>query len=118
MRSRFSKASETSRRARRAFRTRTFCFPTSSAQPRFRSSIRTSACGTRGGTSAILSAFLALAKDPADEIEISLVTGETDKVQYKQEQLLMLKALKDAAESVGSSFESPSTTEARSLDRH
>ncbi len=45
--------------------------------------------------------LLALAKDPADEIEISLVTGETDKVQYKQEQLLMLKALKDAAESVG-----------------
>lgn len=45
--------------------------------------------------------LLALAKDPADEIEISLVTGETDKVQYKHEQLLMLKALKDAAESVG-----------------
>lgn len=45
--------------------------------------------------------LLALAKDPAEEIEVSLITGETDRPHQKQDQLLMLKSLKDAAESVG-----------------
>ncbi len=45
--------------------------------------------------------LLALSKDPSDEVHIDLVTTETDKLQFKQEQLLMLKALKDAADSVG-----------------
>ncbi|MEW1975436.1 BREX system Lon protease-like protein BrxL [Microbacterium profundi] len=45
--------------------------------------------------------LLALAKDPADEIEVTLVTGETDKPHQKHDQLLMLKSLKDAADAVG-----------------
>ena len=45
--------------------------------------------------------LLALSKDPSDEVHIDLVTTETDKVQFKLDQLMMLKALKDAADSVG-----------------
>lgn len=47
--------------------------------------------------------MLASAKDPADEISVKLVTKE-DKPEYLQQQLLMLKAIQDGAESVGIKF--------------
>lgn len=47
--------------------------------------------------------LLASAKDPADEISVMLVTKE-DKPEYQQQQLLMLKAIQDGAESVGIKF--------------
>jgi len=50
-----------------------------------------------------LLAMLAAAKDPADEISFTLATKE-DKPEYEQQQLLMLKAIQDAAESVGIKF--------------
>ena len=50
-----------------------------------------------------LLAVLASAKDPADEISVKLVTKE-DKPEYLQQQLLMLKAIQDGAESVGIKF--------------
>ncbi|WP_394194960.1 BREX system Lon protease-like protein BrxL [Microbacterium foliorum] len=45
--------------------------------------------------------LLALAKEPAEAIEVTLITGETDKPHQKHDQLLMLKSLKDAADAVG-----------------
>jgi ATP-dependent Lon protease len=50
-----------------------------------------------------LLAVLASAKDPADEISVTLVTRE-DKPEYQQQQLLMLKAIQDGAASVGIKF--------------
>ncbi|CPV54860.1 Uncharacterised protein [Mycobacteroides abscessus subsp. abscessus] len=50
-----------------------------------------------------LLAMLASAKDPADEISVTLVTKE-DKPEYQQQQLLMLKAIQDGAASVGIKF--------------
>jgi ATP-dependent Lon protease len=50
-----------------------------------------------------LLAALAAAKDPADEISVTLVTKE-DKPEYEQQQLLMLKAIQDGAASVGIKF--------------
>ncbi len=50
-----------------------------------------------------LLAALAAAKDPADEICVTLVTKE-DKPEYEQQQLLMLKAIQDGAASVGIKF--------------
>ena len=50
-----------------------------------------------------LLALLASAKDPADEISVTLVTKE-DKPEYEQQQLLMLKAIQDGADSVGIKF--------------
>lgn len=50
-----------------------------------------------------LLAVLASAKDPADEISVTLVTKE-DKPEYQQQQLLMLKAIQDGAASVGIKF--------------
>jgi ATP-dependent Lon protease len=50
-----------------------------------------------------LLALLASAKDPADEIAVTLVTKE-DKPEYEQQQLLMLKAVQDGAASVGIKF--------------
>lgn len=47
--------------------------------------------------------LLASAKDPADEISVTLVTKE-DKPEYQQQQLLMLKAIQDGAASVGIKF--------------
>jgi len=50
-----------------------------------------------------LLAVLASAKDPADEISVTLITKE-DKPEYQQQQLLMLKAIQDGAASVGIKF--------------
>jgi ATP-dependent Lon protease len=50
-----------------------------------------------------LLAVLASAKDPADEISVTLVTKE-DKPEYQQQQLLMLKAIQDGAATVGIKF--------------
>ncbi|WP_084182320.1 BREX system Lon protease-like protein BrxL [Mycolicibacterium austroafricanum] len=50
-----------------------------------------------------LLAILASAKDPADEISVTLVTKE-DKPEYEQQQLLMLKTIQDGAASVGIKF--------------
>ncbi|MGV0731534.1 BREX system Lon protease-like protein BrxL [Mycolicibacter sinensis] len=50
-----------------------------------------------------LLALLASAKDPADEIAVTLVTKE-DKPEYEQQQLLMLKAIQDGAASAGIKF--------------
>lgn len=50
-----------------------------------------------------LLALLASAKDPADEISVTLVTKE-DKPEYEQQQLLMLKAIQDGAAPAGIQF--------------
>lgn len=50
-----------------------------------------------------LLALLASAKDPAEEISVTLITKE-DKPEYEQQQLLMLKAIQDGAASVGIKF--------------
>ena len=50
-----------------------------------------------------LLAVLASAKDPADEISVTLITKE-DKPEYQQQQLLMLRAIQDSAASVGIKF--------------
>lgn len=47
--------------------------------------------------------LLASVKDPADEIQVTLVTKE-DKPEYEQQQLLMLKAIQDGAATVGIKF--------------
>jgi len=50
-----------------------------------------------------LLALLASAKDPADEIDFTLVTKE-DNGQFQQQHLLMLKEIQDGAASVGIKF--------------
>lgn len=55
----------------------------------------------QGRNLADLLSLLASAKDAADEIDVLLVTTEERKVEFKQNQLLMLKAIKDASDSVG-----------------
>lgn len=50
-----------------------------------------------------LLALLATAKDPADEISVTLVTKE-DAGQFQQQHLLMLKDIQDGAASVGIKF--------------
>lgn len=55
----------------------------------------------QGRNLADLLSILASAKEDADEIEVVLVTTEESKADFKQRQLLMLKAIKDASDSVG-----------------
>ncbi|MDH3005695.1 BREX system Lon protease-like protein BrxL [Gordonia alkanivorans] len=55
----------------------------------------------QGRNLADLLSLLASAKDAADEIDVVLVTTEEPKVEFKQNQLLMLKAIKDASDAVG-----------------
>ncbi|OYO20879.1 TIGR02688 family protein [Enemella dayhoffiae] len=50
-----------------------------------------------------LLALLAAAKDPADEIAVTLVTKE-DRSEYAQQHLLMLKDIQDSAATVGVQF--------------
>lgn len=50
-----------------------------------------------------LLSLLALTKDPADEITVTLVTKE-DKSNFQQQHLLMLKAIQDGAASAGIKF--------------
>ncbi len=50
-----------------------------------------------------LLALLAAAKDPADEIAVTLVTKE-DRGEYEQQHLLMLKDIQDSAATVGIQF--------------
>lgn len=45
--------------------------------------------------------LIALAKNPADEVVVELVTTQTDKEQYKKDQLERLLALRDSAGSFG-----------------
>lgn len=55
----------------------------------------------QGRNLADLLSLLAAAKDDADEIEVELVTTEEPKVEFKHNQLLMLKSIKDASDAVG-----------------
>ncbi|WP_042377464.1 BREX system Lon protease-like protein BrxL [Gordonia alkanivorans] len=55
----------------------------------------------QGRNLADLLSLLASAKDAADEIDVILVTTEEPKVEFKHNQLLMLKAIKDASDAVG-----------------
>lgn len=55
----------------------------------------------QGRNLADLLSLLASAKDDADEIDVELVTTEEPKTEFKQRQLIMLKAIKDASDSVG-----------------
>ncbi len=55
----------------------------------------------QGRNLADLLSLLASAKDDADEIDVEIVTTEEPKVEFKQRQLLMLKAIKDASDAVG-----------------
>jgi ATP-dependent Lon protease len=45
--------------------------------------------------------LIALAKEPADEVAIELVTTQTDKEQFKKDQLERLVALREASQSFG-----------------
>ncbi|MGP6172184.1 BREX system Lon protease-like protein BrxL [Microbacterium sp. A204] len=55
----------------------------------------------QGRNLADLLSLLAAAKDDADEVDVELVTTEESKVEFKQNQLLMLKSIKDASDAVG-----------------
>ncbi|WOO96731.1 BREX system Lon protease-like protein BrxL [Micrococcus terreus] len=55
----------------------------------------------QGRNLADLLSLLAAEKDDADEIEVELLTTEEPKVEYKHNQLLMLKSIKDASDAVG-----------------
>lgn len=55
----------------------------------------------QGQNLADLLSLIALSKDAAEEIDVLLVTSEESKVEYKQGQLIMLKLIKDASDSVG-----------------
>lgn len=55
----------------------------------------------QGRNLADLLSLLAATKDDADEIEVALVTTEEPKAEFKQRQLLMLKDIKDASDTVG-----------------
>ena len=55
----------------------------------------------QGRNLADLLSLLATVKDDADEIDVMLVTTEEPTTEYKQRQLLMLKAIKDASDAVG-----------------
>lgn len=55
----------------------------------------------QGRNLADLLSLLATAKDDADEIDVELITTEDPKVEFKQNQLLMLKSIKDASDAVG-----------------
>ena len=55
----------------------------------------------QGRNLADLLSLLATAKDDADEIDVALVTVEETRVEYKHNQLLMLKSIKDASDAVG-----------------
>ncbi|MCH8559663.1 BREX system Lon protease-like protein BrxL [Nesterenkonia sp. DZ6] len=48
-----------------------------------------------------LLSLLAAVKDDADEISVELVTTEEPKIEFKHNQLLMLKSIKDASDAVG-----------------
>ncbi|MGO3778005.1 MAG: BREX system Lon protease-like protein BrxL [Canibacter sp.] len=55
----------------------------------------------QGRNLADLLSLLATAKDDAEEIDVALVTAEETRVEYKHNQLLMLKSIKDASDAVG-----------------
>ena len=55
----------------------------------------------QGRNLADLLSLLATAKDDSEEIDVVLVTTEEPKVEFKHNQLLMLKSIKDASDSVG-----------------
>lgn len=55
----------------------------------------------QGRNLADLLSLLATAKDDADEIDVVLVTTEERKAEFKHNQLLMLKSIKDASDAVG-----------------
>jgi ATP-dependent Lon protease len=55
----------------------------------------------QGRNLADLLSLLATAKDDADEIDVELVTTEEPKAEFKHNQLLMLKSIKDASDAVG-----------------
>lgn len=55
----------------------------------------------QGRNLADLLSLLAAAKDDADEIDVMLVTTEEPKAEFKANQLLMLKSIKDASDAVG-----------------
>ncbi|PJI93563.1 BREX system Lon protease-like protein BrxL [Luteimicrobium subarcticum] len=55
----------------------------------------------QGRNLADLLSMLALAKDAADEIDVRLTTSEEPKPDFKQQQLLMLKSIKDASDASG-----------------
>ncbi len=55
----------------------------------------------QGRNLADLMGLLAVAKDVAEEIDVTLVTTEEDKVEFKQKQLEMLVEIRNAAESFG-----------------
>ncbi|WP_328660723.1 BREX system Lon protease-like protein BrxL [Nocardia salmonicida] len=55
----------------------------------------------QGRNLADLLSLFAAAKDDAEEIDVVLVTTEQPKAEFKQSQLLMLKAIKDASDAVG-----------------
>lgn len=55
----------------------------------------------QGRNLADLLSLLASAKDDGDEIDVELVTSDEPKEEFKQRQLIMLKAIKDASDAVG-----------------
>ncbi|WP_084634624.1 BREX system Lon protease-like protein BrxL [Propionicicella superfundia] len=55
----------------------------------------------QGRNLADLLSLLAAAKDDADEIDVDLITTEEPKAEFKRNQLLMLKSIKDASDAVG-----------------
>lgn len=55
----------------------------------------------QGRNLADLLSLVATSKDDADEIDVLLVTTEESRVEYKHNQLLMLKSIKDASDAVG-----------------
>lgn len=55
----------------------------------------------QGRNLADLLSLLAAAKDDAEEIDVVLVTTEQPKAEFKRNQLLMLKSIKDASDAVG-----------------
>ncbi|MEE6288798.1 BREX system Lon protease-like protein BrxL [Georgenia sp. MJ173] len=55
----------------------------------------------QGRNLADLMSLLAAVKDDADEIDVELVTTEEPKTEFKHNQLLMLKSIKDASDAVG-----------------
>jgi ATP-dependent Lon protease len=52
-----------------------------------------------------LLSLLAVTKDPADELEVTLQTIEEDKIEFKRKQLEMLVAIRNAAETFGIKLE-------------
>jgi ATP-dependent Lon protease len=55
----------------------------------------------QGRNLADLLGLLAVTKEPAEEIDVTLITSEEEKIEYKQRQLEMLVEIRNAAESFG-----------------